>query len=175
LTQEDDVDKPFLTNSSLGKYRAELDSYGAGYKPTRGMSDFYSFQKMEPSNPTSLDDAAEPARQIQEQFLKYLSLGDRKSAIEIALEADKKGIEIPRSYFEDLLERDSLIRSAKTQDEQDLAMDIKPRVDLVSNVDKPSDFPMEKRPELIPMKDYPLSERDRNFVSQNRQNIRPIR
>jgi len=118
--------------SILEPFRNELANYGPDYKPTRGMLDLYSYVDTEPTEPFGLsgpDGEKTKIAETQKTFLRQLAAGDRKSAILTALQSEQNNIGIPSTYFYDLLERDSLLREAKSNDEVDTAMG-KPVTDL---------------------------------------------
>jgi len=123
----------------LSKLRKEFNSFGEDYKPdsrtasemyaqyapTQNQEDFISLSSDRPESSYSIQsgvaskvtgEAEKNRANVQNEFLNSISTGDRKQAIQIALNSEKNNLGIPLSYFDDMLDRDRLMRLAYEQD-----------------------------------------------------------
>lgn len=114
----------------MERLQKERSSYGKGYRPdARQAAEMYKYTPSEYSGfvserPSEMDvkssgvvSEAERSRfAIQDAFLTAISGGDRKRALDIAINSEAEQTGIPISYFYDVLERDRLLREAYAQD-----------------------------------------------------------
>ena len=184
----------------LSKLRKEFNSFGENYKPdsrkaaemyaqyapSQNQYDFISLSgRPESSYSTQggvttkvIGEAEENRTHVQNEFLKSISTGDRKQAIQIALNADKNNIGIPLSYFNDMLDRDRLMRLAYEQDNPAISEPaIRPSSYNAAPGATPSKpgFEMAPRPEFASMENLSKSSSLRKYLEENKSQNTVIR
>ena len=184
----------------LSNFRKEFESFGKDYKPNARQAaemyaqyqpsqlqeDFVSLRSPETTSYSENDGnakkqvgSADKARlEVQNQFLGAISSGNRKQAIRIALDAEKNNIGIPLSYFNDMLDRDRLMRLAYEQDNEGISSaTIGPsqyRAVPEAAPTKPG-FAMEPRPQFASMDQLASSPVLREDVKRYQQKTTGIR
>ena len=182
----------------LSKLRKEFNSFGKDYKPdsrtaaemyaqyapSENQEDFVSFRpesgySVQGGVASKITGSAEVERQkVQNEFLKSISIGDRKQAIQIALDSEKNNIGIPLSYFNDMLDRDKLMRIAYEQDNPKISEPaIRPssyNAAPGATSEKPG-FEMASRPEFASMEQLSKSPSLRKDVEQYKSKNTGIR
>ena len=114
----------------MERLQKERSSYDKGYRPdARQAAEMYKYtpseysgfvserpSEMDVKSPGAVSEAERSRFAIQDAFLTAISGGDRKRALDIAINSEEKQAGIPISYFYDVLERDRLLREAYAQD-----------------------------------------------------------
>jgi hypothetical protein len=122
-------------NKILSNLKGEFESFGENYAPNKRQaaemyaqyqpSEFSGFSKegqseygISPNGKSEkIAGSSDQKRlEIQNMFLDSIANGDRKNAIKIAIDSERKNIGIPLNYFNDILDRDRLMRLAYEQD-----------------------------------------------------------